>query len=283
MTARTAHAMTASPPLLPEQEPARPASSVLADRLAAQIATHPPGWRLPRLSELTRRHSVSQAQIEAAIADLARRRLIRQQADGQFYRASPAEYLITFEDLPGLGAHIDPMGAFIERAERRLSRRPVPDDIRRALQLAPGTPACAVQSAWTIDTSPAALSTTYLPGHLGDLLTSDAEGPSGDGAVLDPAPSADPADIPAGRPGAVYLEIQPPPHGIARRLHLREGEPAVTVSVMFTHPSSGLPVALTVAVLRTELFRISIESSPAAPHDAPAARWAQAVQDRELP
>jgi hypothetical protein len=283
MTPRGAPAMTAWPSAIPEHEPPRPAASVLADRLAAWLATHPPGWRLPRLSELARKYNASPAEISSAVADLARRHLIRQLADGRLYRASPAEYLITFEDLPGLGACIDPMGATITHAERRISRQPVPDDIRQALQIPPGTPACSVQCAWTIDTNLAALSTTYLPGYLADAIFPDGEDPPGPGTVLDSVPPAPAADQPTGRPGAVYLEIQPPPHGIARRLRLREGEPALMVTVMFTKPPSGLPVALTVAVLRPDMFRIAIESSPAGPPGAHASGWAHAVQDLELP
>jgi DNA-binding FadR family transcriptional regulator len=90
MTPRGGPAMTAWPPAIPEPEPLQPAASVLADRIAASLATHPPGWRLPRLSELARKYDVSPADISGAVADLARRHLIRQLADGHLYRASPA-------------------------------------------------------------------------------------------------------------------------------------------------------------------------------------------------
>ncbi len=283
MSARGAHAITAWPPVLPEQEPPRPTASVLADRLAAWVATHPPGWQLPRLSELARKYDVRPAEISTAVTHLADRRLIRQLADGHLYRASPAEYLIAFEDLPGLVAHIDPMGATITRAERRMSRNPVPSDIRQALQIAPGAPTCSVECAWAIDGSTAALSITYLPGEPADTVFAGGEDPAGPGAALDPPAPARTADQDAIRPGGIYLEVQPPPHRIARRLRLREGESAITVTVIFTRPPSGPPAALTVVVLRPEMFRVSIESSLPVLRNSPPHLWAQATYGQELP
>ena len=70
------------------------AAAVLADRLAAALVHHEPGWRLPRLTALARRYSVSSAEIDAAIEELAARHLVRRLPDGQVYRASPAEYWV---------------------------------------------------------------------------------------------------------------------------------------------------------------------------------------------
>src|ERR1019366_6071766 len=55
----------------------RPAAEVLADRLAAALVHHEPGWRLPRHTALARRYNVSTAQIDAAIGELVSRHLIR--------------------------------------------------------------------------------------------------------------------------------------------------------------------------------------------------------------
>ncbi|HEY5399441.1 MAG TPA: hypothetical protein VIL16_29070, partial [Trebonia sp.] len=227
--------MTARPPGPTAGDDGPPGPpSVLADRLTASLGAHPPGWRLPRISELARRLGVSTAEIEAAIADLASRHLVRELRDGQVYLASPAEYLTTFEPLPGLGSVIDPMGATITCTEQRIMHKPVPEEARRALRLAPGAEACTVQRAWTAGRCPAAVSTTYLPAYLASLLV-PAEGglPPEIGAILNP-PSAYPAQgTPPARPGALYLEVQPPPHATARRLRLRQGEPAITVTVLF--------------------------------------------------
>ena len=174
------------------------------------------------------------------------------------------------------------MGAAINRAGRRISRQPVPEDIRQALNLAPGTPAYSVQCSWAIDSSPAAVSTTYVPGEppAAPFPDEDLAGPA---EALDSAAPARTADIPVMRPGAVHLEVQPPPHGIARRLRLADGEPAITVTVMFTHAPAGSPAALTVVVLRPELFRVSIESSPPWPSARPLRGWAHAIPDQEPP
>jgi len=53
-----------------ERGPRHPAAAVLADRLAAALVHHEPGWRLPRLTALARRYSVSSSEIDTAIDEL---------------------------------------------------------------------------------------------------------------------------------------------------------------------------------------------------------------------
>jgi hypothetical protein len=48
-----------------------PSASVLAERMAAALLHHEPGWRLPRHSALARRYNVTTAEIAAAPADPA--------------------------------------------------------------------------------------------------------------------------------------------------------------------------------------------------------------------
>ena len=134
-----------------EGEPAedRSAAQVLADRVAAALIHHEPGWRLPRRSALARRYGVSPAEMEVAIEDLSARHLLRRLPDGQVYRASPADYLIGLEGLPELRASIDPMGMQIDCASRHVSWRRVPEDIGGALGLSPGDPVCVVRCLWT--------------------------------------------------------------------------------------------------------------------------------------
>ena len=146
--------------------PARSSAGVLADRLAAALVHHEPGWRLPRHTALARRYNVSTAQIDAALGELAARRLIRRLPDGQLYRVSPAECLIPLAGTPRLAAHIDPMGGQIACRSRQVSWRRVPEDIGWALGVAPGDPACVIRLLWTSDGEPAALATTYLARHL---------------------------------------------------------------------------------------------------------------------
>src|SRR5262245_13366612 len=84
---------------------------------AAVLVHHEPGWRLPRLTALARRYSVSSAEIDAAIEELAARHLVRRLPDGQVYRASPAEYWVPLEGVFGLVSRVDPMGGHLACAK----------------------------------------------------------------------------------------------------------------------------------------------------------------------
>ncbi|MBV9380290.1 MAG: UTRA domain-containing protein [Streptosporangiaceae bacterium] len=149
----------------------RAAVGVLADRMAAALVHREPGWRLPRRSALARRYSVSIAEIDAAIAELARRSLIRRLPDGQLYRASPAEYLIPVEGVPGFGARLDPMGSQVICQARHVSQRGAPQDIAWALGLPSGAAVRIVRCVWTSGSEPAAISTAYLPEALADAYS----------------------------------------------------------------------------------------------------------------
>jgi hypothetical protein len=247
---------------------------VLTDRLAAMLNDHEPGWRLPRRSDLARRHSVTMAEIDTAITELAARNLVRAMADGQVYRASPAEYLITLDQLPYLGTCIDPMGSALTCASRNVMRRTVPEGITHELRLQPGIQACAVQTTWNMDGSPAALSTTYLPAHLAAILVPPQDSGAGPAAALNPVPAPAAAGTPVARPGAMYLEVQPPPRWAAGLLRLRQSEPAITITVRLDDPAIGAPVALTVAMLHPARFRIAVETPPAQPRSRPGTRSA---------
>ncbi|HEY2444038.1 MAG TPA: UTRA domain-containing protein [Streptosporangiaceae bacterium] len=245
----------------------RPAAQVLADRVASALVHHEPGWRLPRRSALARRYGVSAAEMEVAIEELASRHLVRRLPDGQVYRASPADYLIRLEGLPGFGATVDPMGTMIDCASRNVSWRRVPEDIGGVLGLEPGDSVCVVRCLWTADGAPAAFSATYLPEQHAPL----AEAAPSFAAVLTaprvPVQSAPPAEQSANggtpspaRPGGLHVELQPPAPSVARSLRLTAGQPAVTVTVRFDEAAGGAPVALAIAVLRPDMFRVVIES-----------------------
>jgi UTRA domain/Bacterial regulatory proteins, gntR family len=198
-------------------------TGVLADRMAATLVHHEPGWRLPRLTALARRYNVSAAEIDSAIDELAARHLLRRLPDGQVYRASPAEYYVPLEGLSGLSSHVDPMGGQLVCKSRHVSRRRPPEDIGRSLGLAPGDPVVSIRCVWTVGGEPAALSASYLPERLehavsdlgappfSPLLTrspADAapeDGEPGNGVPADDVPPADirPADGPPGAGAAV--------------------------------------------------------------------------------
>jgi DNA-binding GntR family transcriptional regulator len=251
------------------------AAAVLADRLAAALVHHEPGWRLPRLTALARRYSVSSAEIDAAIEELAARHLVRRLPDGQVYRASPAEYLVPLEGVFGLVSHVDPMGGQLACTSRHATVRRPPEDIGRSLGLGPGEPVLTVRCVWTVGGEPGALAASYLPeaaaADLGVVpITQPGEeddtaaGPqdlSVNSPLAFPYPWR-PAGAEALQPGAVQIEMGLPPPSAARTLRLAAGEPVATVTVSFVIPATGAPVALTMAMLRPELFRIVVEAAP---------------------
>jgi DNA-binding GntR family transcriptional regulator len=256
------------------------ATGVLADRMAAALVHREPGWKLPRRSALARRFNVSAAEIDVAVEELSRRSLLRKLPDGQLFRASPAEYQIAIEGVAGLSTSVDPMGSAIVCRAKHVSRRPAPQDICWALGLAPGTQLRVIRCLWTSGGSPAAMSTAYLPrvpgggepaarhvsaacdedGESGwvpafdELLSTPAAGPAGedgqDGAA---------ANVPAGRPAALNVELCAPQPSIARGLRLAPGQSAITVTIRFDE--SSVPVALTVVMLRPDFFKVSVETA----------------------
>ncbi len=239
-------------------------AGVLADRLAATLVHHEPGWRLPRPSALARRYNVRPNQVEQAVRELAARHLIRQLPDGQLYRASPAEYLISMNGVPKLGAHVDPMGSDVTCRSRKISWRRVPEDIGWALGIAAADSICVIKSHWSVNGDPAAISTTYLTREAASKVNESIDLTSGTAADLLFATPADGADGrgPAllGLPVALHVEMQPPPSSVARGLRLRAGQPAAMVTVRFDDQATDRPVALAVAALRPDLFRIVIDS-----------------------
>jgi DNA-binding GntR family transcriptional regulator len=244
---------------------------VLADRLAAALVHHEPGWRLPRHTALARRYNVSPAEIESAVGELISRHLIRRLADGQLYRASPAEYLIALEGVSGLASSLDPMGGEVACRSRQVSWRRVPEDICWALGLAAAATACVVRFLWTVGGEPAAYTTTYLPAEVAAPAGADVATLPESLCLLPQSNSAQPDTPQTGsqageelpldaRPQALQIEIQPPPPAVARSLRLPAGQPATIVTIRFDDPERSRPVALTIAVLRSDMFRVVLQS-----------------------
>jgi hypothetical protein len=277
-----------------DQLQARPAAEILADRLAMALVHHEPGWRLPRHTVLARRYNVSTTEIDAAISALVSRHLIRRLPDGQVHRVSPAEYLIPLEGVPGLHSRIDPMAGELTCRTHQTSWRRVPEDIGWALRLVPAEQVWVVHTVWAAGDEPAAYVTTYLSADVADAVpgvdppgTDETGAPAVVDTVSEPAgippgsetgeaagartpPGGDLAAVGAmGTPAALHVEMQPPPPSIARSLRLSAGQPAAKVTVRFDDPVTGRPAALTVAVLRPELFRIVVQTAEAPlPHEA---------------
>jgi DNA-binding GntR family transcriptional regulator len=281
----------------PPADAPRSAVSVLADRLAAALVHHEPGWRLPRHSALARRYSVSAAEIDAAVEELIGRHLVRRLADGQLYRASPADYLIGLEGVPGLRSNVDAMGGEFACRSRQVSWRQPPEDISWALRFSPAEPVCVIRFLWTAGGEPAAFCTSYVPGdiagrpasiagqplptslsllRLSDVISGSASAPAGQGRET---------GVLAGTPAALHVEMQAPPPSVARSLRLSAGQPAMMVTVRFDDLRLGRPVALTAAVLRADMFRLVLETSEpplGGDHVASiAAACAEALEDGE--
>jgi DNA-binding GntR family transcriptional regulator len=273
-------------------EPSRPAITVLADRIAASLVHHEPGWRLPRHTALARRYNVSTAEIDAAVDELAARHLVRRLPDGQLYRVSPAEYLIPIEGIPGLASRADPMGGQIALRSRQASWRQVPEDIGWALRIPPADPVGVIRVQWTANGEPAAFCTTYLHKDIAEPFINAQGSAAAANLTLLPitAPPAQPdaekdQPTPIGEPRAVHVEMQPPPPSVARSLRLAAGQPAALVTVRFDDSAEGRPVALTVAVFRPDLFRIVVDAGdqPLADGDEGSfsGAWTHAVEDWE--
>jgi DNA-binding GntR family transcriptional regulator len=239
------------------------ASEVLADRIAAMLVHREPGWQLPRRSALARRHSVSLSEIDTALGELTRRSMIRRLPDGQFYRASPAEYLIPVEGIGGLSTQLDPMGGEIIRAARTLSLRTAPQDVAGALGVTPQTPVRVIRSTWATGAEPVAISTAYVPGTAAEPAPADPE-------TLDDQLHSPPVELtgaPAVCTGAAVVELAPPQPGVARGLRLPPGQSAISVTVRFDSRATGLPVGLTVVTMKPEYFRVVLETGDPVPRD----------------
>ena len=219
------------------------ATGVLADRIAAALVHREPGWRLPRRSALARRYGVSLTEIDAALAELGRRSLVRRLADGQLYRSSPADYWIPVEGVSGLGTRLDPMGSAITCQTRHVSRREAPQDVAWALGLPAGAAIRVVRCVWSVGGRPSG-GLDRLPARGGSdesRRRSEAErrsrrrGEPGDrlrAAVLRLASGGLPA-------AAVSMEMSPPQPAVARSLRLAPGQPVITVTVRFDDPDTG--------------------------------------------
>ena len=245
-------------------------AGVLADRMAAALLHHEPGWRLPRHTALARRYNVTTAEIDAAIDLLAQRHLLTRLPDGHVFRASPAEYRLTLEGLPGLATHVDPMGGQLACRSRNVARRRAAEDVARVLGTPAGNDLLTVRCLWTVGGEPAACTASYLPPEMESLASEQAEASS-------PARFT----VPDSRPRAFQLDFQAPAPSVARSLRLAAGQPAATVTVRFEDAAHPGVRALTVAVLRPELFRIVVESpdipAPTVGPDGPPGGWTHAL------
>lgn len=226
--------------------------------MAILLLNHDPGWRLPRPSMLARRYNASMAEVSDAIGQLIERQLLRRLPDGKLQRSSPAEYLISLEGVSGL-SRVDPMGASLACTSTQMSSGPVSEEIGLMLGLTSGSDATVVRRMWTANGARAAMTTTYIRGHLD--TTSGAHGPAAASWMLDslPVPFGPMTRSPA-VPAAMQLECQPAAPSVARHLQVAPAVPVLAVAVRFDDRVRARPVALTIAFLRCDLFRIAVEA-----------------------
>jgi DNA-binding GntR family transcriptional regulator len=239
----------------------RAASGVLADRMAAALVHREPGWQLPRRSALARRYNVSMAEIDAAIAELTRRSLIRRLPDGQLYRASAAEYLIPLEGIGGLSTRLDPMGGEILCTARHVSLRAAPQDVAWSLGVDGDNPVRIVRCAWAIGTEPIAVSTAYVPGAVEGMRIEEPD--TFTSIVTTPPGGFDGPE--AVRARAVDLEMAPPQPSVARSLRLQPGQSALSVTIRFDDRATSTPVGLTTVTLKPHHFRVVIQAGDPLP------------------
>jgi hypothetical protein len=321
-------------------EPARPSVQILADRLAAGLTRREPGYPLPRRSALARRFQATLAEIDAAIEELVDRQLLRRLPTGELHRAGPAEYLVSLDGLGNLSSFIDPMDHVMSCSAIRVSRLRAPADVAEALGIPPRSPVRVRRCLWTADGEPAASLATYVPENYAEMLIGPAQDMEDEESPSAMVPSPDTAPplatvvtapgmvagsgtpdhpVPWLVPGAVRIEVQPPPRSVARRLRLTSGVPALIVTSRMDAISQGgdaragserragvpgqrrgppgrVPMALTVLALRPELFRVVLDTEspqgggPAALAGASGQlaegtgnldpRWQPAVQER---
>jgi hypothetical protein len=251
-----------------------PTGAVLAGRIAATLAHHDPGWRLPRISLLARYYGVKPAQVSAAVDDLVARHLVRRLSDGQHVRTGRAEYGIPLGDMSAVRTRFDPIGGALRCASSTVATRPLREDVARALGASAGDPGRVLKLLCTIEDEPAALSTTYVALAHGAL-------------IQHVRPGSQPAMLPLmhqpagpGQPvlQAIQIEMQQPQPAAASLLGLPAAEQAIEIIARHGEPGAATAAAMTVAILRPDLFRVALETDdPPIPglaaHSAAAGWW----------
>jgi UTRA domain len=153
-------------------------------------------------------------------------------------------------------------------------RRP-PEEVGRALGVASGDPVLSIRCLWTVGGQPAAFASSYVSEKVAAKLgarpvtkpgdedaTRDFQEQTGAGLPLEFPLPWQPGHMASPWPAAVQIEMGLPPPAAAKALRLAAGQPVAMVTLSFPGPTSGTAAALTIAMLRPELFRIIVQAPP---------------------
>lgn len=135
-----------------------------------------PGMRLPSEPELALAHAVSRVTVRRALDSLEREGLIRRQAGAGTFVTSALPRSVVTADLANMMASIAEMGRRTQVRLVEFSYGPAPQDVARALNLAPRE---KVQRAWRIrsmDGQPFSSLVTYVPERIGRTYTQEELG-----------------------------------------------------------------------------------------------------------
>ena len=237
--------------------------SVLARRLGEVITNHEPGWPLPRVSILARMFDVTEADMTAALGELDSARVITRKSAGRYRRMTPAEYRLVLDRHAGLQTQITPVSSSFACTHRTVTWRPVRHYLERVLGIPPGEHGCVIRMSWASAGETVALSTAYLTR---DSATTFA---AADGATELSLQAIVPIRLetdvgeeraPAAVLTSLHAEMQQLPGWASTALRLAAFERALIVTAAFSDPSTAAVVAVTVAMLRPDAFRLTASS-----------------------
>jgi GntR family transcriptional regulator len=147
--------------------PPVPTYVAIADRLTDDLAGLEPGTRLPSEHELATREKVSRDTARAALQELERRHLVRRSNGSGTFVAPRIAYRVGPGTPPSWTAAIRESGATPRMEVLELTRIDDPDDeLREALELAPGSAALRRTTRGFVDEVAATVMVAHIPADL---------------------------------------------------------------------------------------------------------------------
>lgn len=138
----------------------------LADKLAAELADHPPGSRVPSEHDISGRFGVGRAAARATLQELERRLLVRRvQGLGTFVNRR-IDHAISHDRRPSWHHPVTAAGGCPRSVVREIGHHPLPTDKAVFLDLPVGTRARRLVRQSYIDDRPASWTHEWLPDDL---------------------------------------------------------------------------------------------------------------------